>query len=164
MTDAPVKESGGNGKYIGIGVLIGLCVGIGAGVGIGVATAPKKDASPSPSPSAPPPPPPSPTLPSPMSPPPPYMLTDALAKQQSLMGSNALTQIMYMARPDTTPAATLLNEVTGLAPVGTHTAHICEATDAAYSTVMPLDGQSGDTGSHLRDSNPGLHGQCARGN
>ena len=109
MADAPVKASGGSGKYIGIGVVIGMCCGLGAGLGIGLATAPKKDESPSPSPSAPPPPPPSPPPPSPMSPPPPYMLTDALAKQQSLMGSNALTQIMFMARPDTTPAATLLN-------------------------------------------------------
>lgn len=30
-------------------------------------------------------------------------------------------------------------------PIGTHTAHICEATDATNSTVVPMDGQSGDT-------------------
>lgn len=51
---------------------------------------------------------------------------------------------MYMAH-NSTPRAVSLASQPNLKPIGYHTAHICEATDAAYSTAAAVDGQSGDT-------------------
>ena len=49
----------------------------------------------------------------------------------------------YMAY-NATPSTISLANQPNLKPIGYHTAHICEATDAAYSTAGAVDGQSGD--------------------
>lgn len=58
-----------------------------------------------------------------------------------------MTKVLHMA-DHTTPAATVMAEMmTNFKPIGSHTAHICEATDILYADppMDPVDGQSGDT-------------------
>ena len=53
-----------------------------------------------------------------------------------------------MAENQMTPASHVIAEVmTNFHPIGSHTAHIAEATDILFSspTKEPVDGQSGDT-------------------
>jgi hypothetical protein len=60
--------------------------------------------------------------------------------------ASVLTSILHMA-DHTTPAATVMAEVmTNLKPIGSHTAHICEATDILFADppMQPVDGESGD--------------------
>ena len=68
--------------------------------------------------------------------------------------SRATTQRLHFSRrcctwPTTPPpAATVMAEVmTNLKPIGSHTAHICEATDILFADppMQPVDGESGDT-------------------
>ena len=61
--------------------------------------------------------------------------------------ASLLTSVLHMA-DHTTPAATVMAEVmTNLKPIGSHTAHICEATDILFADppMQPVDGESGDT-------------------
>ena len=61
--------------------------------------------------------------------------------------ASVLTSVLHMA-DHTTPAATVMAEVmTNLKPIGSHTAHICEATDILFADppMQPVDGESGDT-------------------
>ena len=57
-----------------------------------------------------------------------------------------MTNVLHMA-DHTTPAATVMAEMmTNFKPIGSHTQHICEATDILYAdpAMDPVDGQSGD--------------------
>ena len=57
-----------------------------------------------------------------------------------------MTNVLHMADL-TTPAATVMAEMmTNFKPIGSHTQHICEATDILYAdpAMDPVDGQSGD--------------------
>eukprot|EP00930_Biecheleria_cincta_P082155 TRINITY_DN7180_c0_g1_i2.p1 TRINITY_DN7180_c0_g1~~TRINITY_DN7180_c0_g1_i2.p1 ORF type:complete len:807 (-),score=143.12 TRINITY_DN7180_c0_g1_i2:210-2318(-) len=54
--------------------------------------------------------------------------------------------LAHMARQNMSPAPALFSAIMNLKPIGSHTAHICEATDAAYSNAEVKDGSSGDTG------------------
>jgi hypothetical protein len=62
--------------------------------------------------------------------------------------SDVLTTVFHMS-DKTTPAASLMAEVmTNFKPIGSHTEHICEATDILYADppVEIADGKSGDVG------------------
>lgn len=67
-------------------------------------------------------------------------LKDTITKHAHVM-----TQLARMD-PNTELSAQFLANLPYMQPIGTHTAHICEATDAAYSTEAVIqDGVSGDT-------------------
>ena len=59
---------------------------------------------------------------------------------------NVFDQFLHMSANFTLFGAQPKSIMSTFKPVGTHTAHICEATDAAYSTTAVIaDGHSGDT-------------------
>ena len=59
---------------------------------------------------------------------------------------NVFNQFLHMSANFTLFGAQSKSIMSTFKPVGTHTAHICEATDAAYSTTAVIaDGHSGDT-------------------
>ena len=84
--------------------------------------------------------------------------------------ASVLTTVLHMA-DHTTPAATVMAEVmANLKPIGSHTAHICEATDILFADppMQPVDGESGDTSypyGSIKDGHgrrvPAFHGMCA---
>eukprot|EP00406_Dinophysis_acuminata_P007158 CAMPEP_0179231102 /NCGR_PEP_ID=MMETSP0797-20121207/11171_1 /TAXON_ID=47934 /ORGANISM="Dinophysis acuminata, Strain DAEP01" /LENGTH=764 /DNA_ID=CAMNT_0020938181 /DNA_START=98 /DNA_END=2392 /DNA_ORIENTATION=+ len=73
-------------------------------------------------------------------------VTSALSLGAALVDdASALTRLSGMLKRAMTPSEAFLKSIYAVTAIGSHSAHICEATDAAYSTVTVMDGMSGDT-------------------
>lgn len=65
--------------------------------------------------------------------------------QMLVSKSSSAEMLAHMARLEMSPSPELFEAIMNLKPIGSHTAHICEATDAKYSAAKVMDGESGDT-------------------